>query len=56
VVNESSVKSSTIGSAEEVATRVMQNKNSLITHVNIFSIFFVRWCFLGENSLQKFSN
>ena len=54
LVNESSDTSGTLsGALKEVATRLLRNKNALITHVNIF---FLKICSLGENSLQKFSN
>ena len=54
VVNESIDTSGTLSRAlKEVATRLLRNKDALITHVNIF---FLKICSLGENSLQKFSN
>ena len=54
LVHESSDTSGTLSRAlKEVATRLLRNKNALITHVNIF---FLKICSLGGNSLQKFSN
>ena len=44
LVHESSETSGTLsGALKEVATRLLRNKNALITHVNIFFQKFVRW-------------